>query len=131
MSVFSVFNVQPARPVTDVANADSDTSIASEQVKTIPAVTLTIAAGFEGIAASMAQVADSIRKSPADVREEVNRAQGVYDRFGDMVRTAYSLCEDGEKLTVAVSEMQKTADYLGDRCCGAGVGKVVNSYAEL
>ena len=74
--------------------------------------------GLKGVATTTGQIADRILAHPAEMNAEIEMAQEVHTQYGEIIRTASGIYEENEKLQGAVSEIQKTEEWLGDQCGG-------------
>jgi len=60
-------------------------------------------------------LADHILSHPAEMKSAIEIAQKVHSQYGEIIRTASGMCEDGERLQSAVSEVQKTGEWFTDQ----------------
>ena len=93
-------------------------SVPSNNPKPASKSTQRIHDGLKGVAATTGKIADRILTHPTKMKTEIEMAQKVHTQYGEIIRTAAMLCEESEKLQGAVSEIQKTKDWLGDQCGG-------------
>ena len=90
-------------------------SVPSNNPKPASKSTQRIHDGLKGVATTTGQIADRILTHPTEMKAEIERAQKVHTQYGEIIRTASGICEENEKLQGAVSEIQKTKDWLSDQ----------------